>query len=118
MADLPNVVNVVHLGGHAYPQRAVVDFLKWLEGVGLAGFSLPQNIPNPFRGHTTIMLGRGWTEDRPLSIFDMAGRLVRRLDVTAGTARWDGLDNEGHHLPAGVYTYHAGGQARKMVLAR
>ena len=46
--------------------------------------------------------------DVSITIHDLAGRLVRRLHdgrqaVGRYVGRWDGTDNHGHMLPAGVY---------------
>jgi flagellar hook assembly protein FlgD len=42
-----------------------------------------------------------------LGIYDIRGRLVRRLAASAGTPdpriHWDGLDEHGAHVPDGVY---------------
>ena len=44
-----------------------------------------------------------------IGIYDVAGRVVRDLlDARIGTIRevtWDGRDDEGTHVPAGIYYY-------------
>jgi hypothetical protein len=72
---------------------------------------LRQNAPNPFAASTVI----GYALDRQsrvtLSVFNVQGQRVRVLeDATvppgAHEARWDGRDDSGHRVAAGVYLYH------------
>jgi hypothetical protein len=85
------------------------------------------NSPNPFTFATDIHFDVVQTGTADLSIFDVNGRLVRRLMdgfVTAGphAVTWDGVDDAGHRLAPGVYTYRLrlGGfsGAKHMVLLR
>lgn len=65
--------------------------------------------PNPFRKSTTIKLltdvDLQGMEDREISltIHDVAGRLVRRLDVESDTVVWDGKDTYSNDVRNGVY---------------
>ncbi len=62
--------------------------------------------PNPFRSETYLRsLFSGATRPR-LLVFDAAGRRVRRLDGDTGSNQviWDGKDDDGWAVPAGVYT--------------
>jgi hypothetical protein len=66
--------------------------------------------PNPTRAATSIRyrLGRAGRVD--LSIYDIGGRLVRTLAAgrfPAGdrAVAWDGRDESGRHVTAGVYLY-------------
>ena len=67
--------------------------------------------PNPFRGSARIeyaLAGKGRIR---LSVYNVAGQLVRELvDVVQSPGRysifWDGRDREAHRLPSGVYFYH------------
>ncbi|RMG38591.1 MAG: T9SS C-terminal target domain-containing protein, partial [Planctomycetota bacterium] len=64
--------------------------------------------PNPFRGTTVLPLVVEHTGPVDLAVFDVAGRRVRTLvrgRMTAGPheIRWDGRDERGHRVPAGVY---------------
>jgi hypothetical protein len=68
--------------------------------------------PNPFRGSLRISLGRlstGVLEHFSLRIFDASGRLVRSLPVPQSLAPspyslfWDGRDQSGREVAAGVY---------------
>jgi hypothetical protein len=93
---------------------------------------LAQNVPNPFNPVTRIAYGIPAQDgERPvpvgLDIFDVRGRLVRRLvrgSQAPGTyqALWDGRDDRGGAAQSGVYFYRlrTGGQAleRKMILLR
>jgi hypothetical protein len=90
-----------------------------VSGASAAVFGLAQNVPNPFNPRTVI----GFSLDRPgavrLRIFDVAGRLVRTLHhgqvLPAGAheATWEGRDDAGHPVAAGVYhcRLETGGQA-------
>lgn len=65
--------------------------------------------PNPFSGWTTICLAPDQTGTSDVRIVDAGGRLVRRLPVSATTQRttWDGRDDAGRLLPAGIYLVRA-----------
>ena len=65
--------------------------------------------PNPFQDRVTIRLPR---TAGSVSVFDAAGRLVRTLASSQSAVRdappggilvWDGTDDAGRELPAGVY---------------
>jgi hypothetical protein len=72
--------------------------------------------PNPFRGAVAIrfaMLTHGPAE---LDVFDLGGRLVRRLrpgELAAGEQRvaWDGRDQSGRDVAPGLYLVRASGSA-------
>jgi hypothetical protein len=76
--------------------------------------------PNPFRSIMQIRYGSSGDLLR-LSIYDAAGRLVRRLPA-ARIAAWDGRDQRGRRLPAGTYFIDARTQSErrlaKVLLAR
>ena len=64
--------------------------------------------PNPFSDGTTIRFGLGTASDARVDVLDVAGRRVRTLasgPFSAGThtLRWDGIDDAGHSVAAGVY---------------
>ena len=64
--------------------------------------------PNPFQNTTIIWFNVSQTENISLEIFDLLGRRVRRLrdgNISAGrySALWDGRDESGNFLSAGVY---------------
>jgi hypothetical protein len=92
-----------------------------------ARLNLAQNQPNPFRSDTRILFVLPRPESVRLDLFDVSGRLVRRLidgTMPAGNHQttWDGRGDNGESLPSGVYHYRlsAGSEAveRKMVLLR
>ena len=71
---------------------------------------LGQNAPNPATGATTIAFGLPRAGAVELDVFDTQGRLVKRLAegaFPAGVhqARWDGRDQSGARLGAGLYFY-------------
>jgi hypothetical protein len=73
-------------------------------------YRLEQNYPNPFNPTTSIPFELVKSERVRLSIFNSLGQKVRTLvnqDFSAGThqANWDGQDDFGQTVPAGVYYY-------------
>jgi hypothetical protein len=73
--------------------------------------------PNPFARATSVNYELASTGPVTLTVHDVSGRLVRRLECgprQAGfhAARWDGADSRGHVVPAGVYfvRFAAGGK--------
>lgn len=72
--------------------------------------TLAQNSPNPVAGGTLIRFNLPATGAASLSLYDVAGRQVRTLlstELGAGPhdSWWDGRDDAGHRVPAGVYNY-------------
>ena len=61
--------------------------------------------PNPFRAGVELSRSEGRPIPAPADVLvsDAAGRLVRRLALDGGPARWDGRDRAGRPVPAGVY---------------
>jgi hypothetical protein len=83
--------------------------------------------PNPFNPQTSVMLRMAAAGPAELSVYDPRGRLLRRFDLgslPAGEHRvtWNGRDDSGRELPAGVYLLRLtspGGDANaKAVLVR
>jgi hypothetical protein len=81
--------------------------------------------PNPARGNATLRFALAAPADIRMTIFDVGGRAVRALidgamDAGDHEVRWDGKDDRGNRLPAGVYSYRiqSGGSsvARRLVL--
>jgi hypothetical protein len=93
---------------------------------------LLQNWPNPFNPETWIPFQLSKDADVTLTIYDIQGRLVRRLDlgyIPAGiystkhnAIYWNGTNDFGERVSSGVYFYHiqAGGfsASRKMVILK
>ncbi len=86
-----------------------------------------QFLPNPFPRSTVIQFSLGAPEGVLLTIHDAQGRHVRELiaaGLTSGmyAVRWDGRDDTGRSVPAGVYfvqlAIRVTNVSRKLVLAR
>jgi hypothetical protein len=66
--------------------------------------------PNPFHKQLNIRLGKELSiKTRVLHIYDISGRLVRDISLpdtpspVSNTVSWNGKNNSGQRLPAGVY---------------
>jgi hypothetical protein len=99
------------------------DVIVWLEGTGIVttdvepivvagpSFRLHPCTPNPFAAETTIRFEVSQPAPVKLRVFDVAGRTVRTLvdEVIPGGAahqvRWDGRNDHGAAVAAGVYFY-------------
>lgn len=92
-------------------------------------FTLQQNYPNPFNPSTVVAytIPEGALVPVSLVVYDLRGRLVRRLvqgyrEAGGYSVSWDGRDENGGQVPSGVYLYRiaAGGfvETRKMVLLK
>ncbi len=90
-------------------------------------FNLAQNYPNPFNPSTVIEYALPKAGNARLEIFNVLGQRVKLLQdgsVTSGQhqATWDGSDDGGHAVAAGIYLYRLtqGGftESRKMVLLK
>jgi len=79
-------------------------------GIGGTGHSVPGPFislpgPNPVNGSTAFR----WASplgDATLSILDISGRIVRRIDLeqgVGGTLVWQCEDDDGHRVPSGTY---------------
>ncbi len=64
--------------------------------------------PNPFLTDVSIEVAGYQGSDCILQIFDLSGRLVRKLDPVTGDGEavfmWDGISSGGSDLPSGIYT--------------
>jgi hypothetical protein len=67
--------------------------------------------PNPFLGQTRIRLSAAPVQGTELAVFGADGRQVRRLAIAGQRPGvvWDGRDDAGKKLPAGVYYVRAPG---------
>ena len=91
-------------------------------------FDLANNYPNPFNPATTIKYALPTAADVELTVYNVAGQVVRTLVAahqSAGwyVAEWDATDDSGHSVSGGLYFYRlqAGGQfaqAKKMLLLK
>ncbi|MBN2010563.1 T9SS type A sorting domain-containing protein [candidate division KSB1 bacterium] len=90
-------------------------------------FQLSQNYPNPFNPTTQISYQLPVTSNINLSIYNLNGQLVRRLmtgrqETGQYQVEWDGTDERGRPVGAGLYLYRlrAGDQVRvrRMILIK
>jgi hypothetical protein len=90
-------------------------------------FALYQNHPNPFNPSTKISFSIPHESMVSITIFDAAGRRVRRLVESAYPAglhsvQWDGRNDQGHEISSGVYFYRLDANrqrlSRKMILLK
>jgi hypothetical protein len=98
------------------------------DGSSPVSFALHASVPNPFNPTTTIRYDvPSGGADVSISIFDVAGRLVRELvneHRSTGTwsVQWNGDDDRGQRVASGVYFYRmrAGDfvDTKKMVLLK
>ena len=108
--------------GVLYEYKLVsVDFRNTTEEFGpveampfklVSHFNLGPNFPNPFRGTTVIRFELPAEGRVTLNVFNLQGRLVRRLltpEKVLGTnvhqVIWDGRNDLGRELEAGPYIY-------------
>lgn len=68
--------------------------------------------PNPTRGGMRFRLALPWPASPELAVFDLSGRVVRRLDpgtLAAGehVIAWDGNDRDARPVPPGAYFIRA-----------
>ncbi|RMF56404.1 MAG: T9SS C-terminal target domain-containing protein, partial [Calditrichaeota bacterium] len=93
----------------------------------ISTFSLKQNYPNPFNPGTTIEFEVPHKTPVLMVIYDLQGKIIRRLAnqvFLPGRHRlyWDGTDDKGFPVSSGVYFYHLNTpnfqQSRKMLLLR
>ena len=90
-------------------------------------FALHANYPNPFNPTTTISYDLPEQAQITLGIYDLLGKQIKTLinqsqDAGNKIVMWDGTDNLGRQVSAGVYLYQiqAGefSQTRKMLLLK
>jgi hypothetical protein len=90
-------------------------------------FTLHQNFPNPFNSATRIRYDLPLLSEVQIDIFDITGRLIKKLvdgDFQAGIyfVDWDGEDDWNEKVSSGIYFYQirAGNfsQSIKMVLIK
>jgi beta-lactamase superfamily II metal-dependent hydrolase len=101
--------------GHASADASDGDFgiLGWVSGVGDLALGDEASLgvfPNPSgAGATQVRYSAPRAATVDLAVYDLAGRLVRRLEADADasaearTLRWDGRDDAGRDVPSGVY---------------
>lgn len=89
------------------------DPILGIDGLAPASVTLasPRVAPNPFATRTTISFDLAHSGSVRVEVFDVTGRLVRRIPSrTLGAGRhhvaWDGRTDGGGAAPAGVYFVH------------
>lgn len=115
---------------HGYSEIITIDTVTAVNddaGGPPSTTSLVAVYPNPFNPRTTIAFDLAEAASAELAIFDLRGRLVRRLESgvrPSGHHRsiWDGLDDSGRAVPTGTYfcrlTTQRGSQTMKLTVAR
>jgi hypothetical protein len=94
-------ITVTEAHTDAVPEAALVP----------AQYALHTNVPNPFNPSTAIRFDLPSSGAVHLTVFDVAGRPVRRLladsDQPAGQHQvtWDGRDDQGTLVASGIYFY-------------
>lgn len=89
----------------------VVQIGTGVDVAGAAGgFRLSAGVPTPFSDRTDVRFALPSRAAHSLVVYDVSGRQVRRLsggvlDAGSHTATWDGRDDAGRPVPAGVYFY-------------
>tara|TARA_S200000501_G_C20859864_1_gene759247 strand:+ start:1945 stop:2790 length:846 start_codon:yes stop_codon:yes gene_type:complete len=73
-------------------------------------FKLNKNYPNPFNPSTTIVYDVASAGDVKLSVYNMKGQEINVLaqgyhGVDSYSVVWNGKDNSGSEMPAGIYIY-------------
>ena len=90
-------------------------------------FSLHQNYPNPFNPFTTIKYDLPERSDVSITVYDISGKEVTQLERRIHEAgqksiRWDGTNQNGELVSAGMYIYRilAGNfhSVKKMILLK
>ena len=85
------------------------------------------NYPNPFNPTTRIDYSLQQSTDIDLSVYDVAGRLVKTLYNGTQTSGnhfevWDGTDNSGKAIASGIYfsriSHSKGVETSKMLLLK
>jgi flagellar hook assembly protein FlgD len=94
-------------------------------GTASAALDFAGAAPNPSRGPVRFAFSLGAASPVRVSVLDLAGRAVRVLDAGnlgagAHVLGWDGHDDAGRPVPAGIYfaSLEAGGarQVRKVAV--
>jgi len=90
-------------------------------------FQLSQNYPNPFNPGTVINYHVPINSEVTLTVYNMLGQRIRVLfdgiqEASVHTATWDGRDDQGREVAAGLYFVRLRGEdvtlTRKMLLVR
>ena len=109
---------------HYRPLLTQTSLVAALDPTPARGAKLAQNHPNPFAGRTSFAFELAAPGPASLVVLDVAGRVVRTLASGAHgagshRAHWDGTDDRGAAMPAGIYFYRltggGGASTRSMI---
>ncbi len=117
---------------NVYVEKGIEVLEQLLASVLPTETRLLDNYPNPFNPETWIPYQLSSAADVTITIYDVRGNLIRRLDLghqSAGTyfsrssaAYWDGRNDRGESVASGLYfyTFSTGGfsASRKMLLRK
>lgn len=106
--DEGNELYAATLTGDIY--RFISSSATGTEEVPDQAFALGANYPNPFQQATNIPFSLVIPAHVDIQVFDILGRSVRTLqsgyaDEGSHVVMWDGRDDTGHRVPAGIYMY-------------
>ena len=96
-------------------------------GINPIEFNLYQNYPNPFNPSTAIPFSVPLNQDVRLNIYDLLGKEVltvnfNKLSMGHHTFKWDGKNQLGNLVGAGVYFYRLENNSKtfikKMILLK
>jgi len=73
--------------------------------------------PNPFVSSVLIRCLHGASHEASLRIYAQTGALVRTL-AGGGSWHWDGRDDHGRPVPAGVYVLCSTGEAGALLVVK
>jgi hypothetical protein len=101
---------------------------SYIDHMPAAGVRIVSSYPNPFNGNATIAYSVPSKDVVSMDIYDIAGRLIRRLidrrtmDPGEYEASWDGRNSEGRNVVTGIYfcrlTVGASHDTKKIAILR
>ncbi len=116
--DRPSQNFEIHLRFN--PETVLLDRDNWVlkrispggcDSTAVVGYKVMQSYPNPFTKSTRINVYLPFTTGKPvLQIYDIRGRLVRKMRIDlpntgANYFNWDGHDDAGMQVASGIYYY-------------
>jgi len=102
-------------GGAFAPEQSFTPPVTGVGDPARAGTARLTARPNPFHGSTTLRLGPS-IAPTSIAIFDPTGRMVRRLHLAGADGfQWDGRDDAGRTVPAGLYLVRADDGTRALL---
>jgi hypothetical protein len=104
--DVPPTGYDIETGyGRADVGMAMEDWISSAIGDGLPIVAVPfSSMPNPFTREISFNLGAAQLAGaNAVEIFDLNGRIVRRLETSGPICTWDGKDSDGSPASSGIY---------------